>query len=437
MRNVASMRDRGKTMASVLLAAAAAVGCAEPPLPPAIPIVPLPVPDCIPMVERLEHLDQPSALGFSAVELLARVSGESLSPLVWLPPEQNAEYTLSYGPEGGRSQLSVRVTPVEGEVRYRHEQLSDAAPEGTVCAEGVLEVPVSVSLRSQTQALDETFAARLEAKSAYRAELSHRFAPGTWSGGFRFTEVTSLDPARAVSTGPLSLSLVLWEGGSQGSLATEVVSQPKAASGKNAEPWLGALASSEPTSLALWPSAEPCSVPSQSSLPSDAKVLGFSVSDVLSTLAQERARDLTWSSGDSTQVELSFVPPGAELCQGVADGLSFQTSVRLHTVDGRLDAELPVQISAANENGSIGEITVQSLENADSAAAPLSLTGLGRGQTRGFGQIRVDLDASFHAGVSAGTITVSGVRTSSGTSATAGEAEGALTSELASARWSR
>ena len=120
-------------------------------------------------------------------------------------------------------------------------------------AEGVLEVPVSVSLRSQTQALDETFPARLEAKSAYRAELSHTFAPGTWSGGFRFTEVTSLNPELAVSTGPLSLSLVLWEGGSQGSLTTEVVSQPRpGSSSAKLETWPGALASSEPASLALF-----------------------------------------------------------------------------------------------------------------------------------------------------------------------------------------
>ena len=436
------MCDRGKTesitsslLGAALLGAATSLACAEPPLPPAIPVVPLPVPDCIPMVERLQHLDQPSALGFSAVELLARVSGESQSPLIWLAPEQSPEYLLAYGPERGRSLLSVRITPVEGEVRYRYELLSDTAPEGTECAEGVLEVPVSVSLRSQTQALDETFPARLEAKSAYRADLSHTFAPGTWSGGFRFTEVTSLNPELAVSTGPLSLSLVLWEGGSQGSLTTEVVSQPRpGSSSAKLETWPGALASSEPASLALWPSAEPCEVPSQSSLPSDARLLGFSVDDVLATLGRESTRELSWSSGDSTVLELSFLPTGSELCQGVAEALSFQTSVRLHTGDGRLEAELPVRVSAADDGGRIGEITVQSLEAAESAGAPLSVTGLGRGQTRGVGQIRVDLDASFRGGSSAGTITVSGVRSST---PAASDGNGELTSELASARWSR
>jgi hypothetical protein len=427
------MCDRGKTLS--LTSLAALLACAEPPLPPAVPVLPLALPYCIPMVERLQHLDQPSALGFSAVELLARVSGETLSPLVWLPPEHNEQFTLAYGPESGRSQLSVRITPVEGEVRYRHELLAETAPEDTVCAEGVLEVPVSVSLRSQTLALDETFPARLEAKSAYRAELSHRFAPGTWSGGFTFTDVTSLDPERTVSTGALSLSLQLWEGGSMGSLATEVVTQPRAGtSSASTEPWPGALASSEPASLALWPSAEPCAVPSQSSLPSDARVLGFSVNDVLGALSRESARELTWSSGDNTQIELTFLPTGSELCQGVAEALSFQTSVRVHTVDGRLDAELPVLVNAVSQNGSIGEITVQSVETADGAAAPLSITGLGRGQTRGVGQIRVDLDASFRAGASAGTITVSGVRAGG---AAAPATDGALTSELASARWSR
>lgn len=421
------------------LGAAALAGCAEAPLAPVFPVLPLPVPDCIPMVERLQHLDQPSALGFSAVELLARVSGESQSPLIWLAPEQSEQYTLAYGPERGRSQLSVRITPVAGELLYRHEQLSDTAPEGTVCAEAVLEVPVSVSLRSQTQALDETFPARLQAKNAYRAELSHRFAPGTLSGAFSFTEVTSLDPELTVSTGPLSLSLSLWEGGSQGSLVTELVSQPKAGSrSAKLETWPGALASSEPASLALWPSAEPCATPSYSSLPSDARLLGFSVSDVLGRLAREPARQLIWSSGDRTQLELSFVPPGSELCQSAAEALSFQTSVRLHTADGRLNAELPVQISAANENGTVGAIAVRSIDVADSAGAPLTLTGLGRGRTRDFGQLRVELDASFQAGASAGTITVSGVRARSGAGATEASSDGdSALSELDSARWSR
>ncbi len=409
---------------------AALMACAEPPLPPAVPVLPLPLPDCMPLVERLQHLDQPSPLGFSAVELLARIAGESQSPLIWLPPPQSAEYLVGYGPESGRSQLSVRITPLAGELLYRHEELSVTAPEGTVCAEPVLELPVSVSLRSQTLALDETFETRLQARSAYRAELSHRFAPGAWRGGFSFTELLSLDPQRAVSTGPLSLAMAVWEGGSQGSLEAEIVTQPRTSSGPSAEPWPGALARSELASVALWPSAEPCTEPSQSSLPSDARPLGFSVNDVLGTLARESTRELVWSSGDRAQLELSFVAPAGELCQGVAEALSFQASVRLHTSDGRLSAEVPVQVDATDVNGTIGEITVRSLEAEDSEA-PVSFTGFIGGPSGASSQLRVDLDASFQRGLSAGNLVITGVRASTSSAATN------ATSELASARWTR
>src|SRR4051812_2880870 len=99
--------------------------CAGQPLPePEMPLLLPPGPPCIPVVEGLAQLDQPSALGFSAVELLARLAGESVSPLVWLPAETNGEYTLAYGPESGRSNLRLQVAPAEGEVRYRHELLA-------------------------------------------------------------------------------------------------------------------------------------------------------------------------------------------------------------------------------------------------------------------------------------------------------------------------
>src|SRR5262245_2296286 len=75
--------------------------------PPELPVLPVPSTPCVSVVERIAHLDQPSALGFSAVELLARVTGESVSPLVWVAPESNPEYTLSYGPETGVTNLRL------------------------------------------------------------------------------------------------------------------------------------------------------------------------------------------------------------------------------------------------------------------------------------------------------------------------------------------
>lgn len=376
------------TAASVALAA-----CAETPIVPDAPMVPLAIAPCTPVVERLEHLDQPSALGFSAVELLARVAGESSSPLAWLPPEPSSDYTLAYGPENGRSSLRLQVVPAEGEVLYRHELRADDAPDDVECAQDVLEVPVTVSLQSSAGALDETFPAQLQASAAYRAQLTHRFLRS--SGAFN-TDLRSLEPERAFSAGPLLLQATLWEGGSQGSLSTEILgSFTDRASPATRAAFPAPVPVAEPMVLAQWPSAEPCGAASMTRLPSDAKVLGFSVSDVLSALAASGSRELTWSTGDVTALELDFVPPASELCQSVDDALAFATNLRVRTADGKLSTELPVQISAAGEGGALGEISVQTPEpetNAGAVAPP-----------------GVELDASFRSGLSTGTLTLSGV----------------------------
>jgi hypothetical protein len=400
-------------------AAASLAGCAEAPIVPDVPLVPLTIAPCTPVVERLQHLDQPSALGFSALELLARVAGESSSPLGWLPPESSADYTLAYGPESGRSSLRVQVLPAEGEVLYRHELRADDAPDDLECGEDVLLVPVTVSLQSGAGALDETFAAQLEASTVDRAQLTHRFARN--SGAFN-TDLRSLDPQRSFSAGPLLLQATLWEGGSQGALSTEVL----ASYGANASAATRAalpvpLVVGEPTVLAQWPSAEPCGAASMSRLPSDAKVLGFSVADVLSALASSGSRELTWSTGDVTALELDFVPPPSELCQSVDGALAFEASVRVHTADGKLSTQLPVQISAAGASGALGEISVQTPEQETNAA--------GADDT-----MRVDLDASFRSGLSAGTVTVSGPDPRRA-ALSLGDARGLR--ELASGRWTR
>jgi hypothetical protein len=401
------------------LACAALTACAEAVIVADVPMVPLTIAPCTPIAERLQHLDQPSALGFSAVELLARVAGESSSPLAWLPAEPSSEYTLAYGPENGRSSLRLQVLPAEGEVLYRHELRADDAPDDVECGESVLVVPVTVSVQSGAGALDETFAAQLEASTVYRAQLTHRFT--SRSGAFN-TDLRSLDPERTFSAGPLLLQATLWEGGSQGSLSTEVLGAftdraSPAARGAFPVP----LAAAEPTYLAQWPSAEPCGAASMSRLPSDAKVLGFSVTDVLSALAASRSRELIWSTGDVTALELDFVPPASELCQSVDGALAFGTSLRLRTADGKLTTELPVQISAASEGGALGEISVQTPEQETNAAGANDTT-------------RIELDASFRSGLSTGTITLSGVDARRA-ALSLGDARSMR--ELASGRWTR
>ncbi|HVZ31455.1 MAG TPA: hypothetical protein VG963_03470 [Polyangiaceae bacterium] len=383
--------------------------------------------DCVSEVARLDHLDEASPLGFSAVELLARASGESSSPLVWLPPSSGPEYRLEYGPEHGVSTLQLQVAAAEGDVLYHSETPAPGAAEEVQCAPSVLDVPVRVTLQSGAQALDESFAARLLASTPYRASFSHSFAPGSLGGGL-LTDVGSLDPERRISAGALLLDVTVWQGGSSGTLRA-VLQSDYAQPSKELRPALAPPG--EPQSLAVWPSAESCPDTGRH-LPSSARVLGFSVEDVQRSLGSAAPRPLTWSSGDTTEVRLELEAPPSELCQSIEDELAFDAILHAHTLDDRLDAELPVQVSVASDAGSMGAIAIRSSEPSSATSAnpgvphpaPPHLKGIDR---KGYEVVRVELAATFQAGSSEGTLTVLGLEDA---------AQEAAGTELESARWS-
>ena len=61
---------------------------------------------CGPAQTRIEHLDEPTALGFSAVEVLNRVAGSRSVPLYWLEPVSNQEMSLLPGPSAAARRSS-------------------------------------------------------------------------------------------------------------------------------------------------------------------------------------------------------------------------------------------------------------------------------------------------------------------------------------------
>jgi hypothetical protein len=309
---------------------------------------------CRPVVRRVEHVDEPTELGFSAIEVLNHLAGASASPLVWLAPRRNDQYTLVYGPERGASQLSLSVEPAPGEILYRYRVPLDGAPEDTECEPGHLEIPVEVTMQSQAGALDETFATTLEARESYRGSFHQTFDPGTLAGGLQFSELSSLDPERSFVLGPLTLEVVLWQGGSQGSLRARVDSRYAAESKK----WRPLPeAAPEPDALALWPSVEACDEPFQH-LPSDAKLIGFSARDVLAALQARGNPELEWSDGSATLLRLDFAELPAGICQAPGDRLQFDAAVRVRTDDGRLDTRFPVRVVASAQRGMLREIAI-------------------------------------------------------------------------------
>lgn len=309
---------------------------------------------CEPVAEQVEHIDQPTPLGFSAIDVLNRLAGQHAAPLVWIEPGSNPEYGLAYGPERGTSSVMMQVRAADGVILYRYRTPALGAPEGTECDPGALEIPVEVTLKSSAGALDETFSAALSAQVPYRGRISKTFEPGALEGGLSFSKLDSFDRERSFWLARLSLDVLLWEGGSSGSLSGQLGAAYVKESKQVRPPPLPAT---DPGELALWPSAEACEGPFLY-LPSNAKVMGFSALDVLNALDGDRPRELTWSDGSVTELSLTYFDVDDHVCQAIEDGLSLDAEVHARTRDGRIDTRLPVRVTALEEAGGIGEISI-------------------------------------------------------------------------------
>jgi hypothetical protein len=304
----------------------------------------------------VEHVDEPTPLGFSALDVLARLGGRTSSSLDWLEPEPSEEYELEYGPEQGRSSLVVDVRAGDGQIMNRWREPLLNAPEDTECGPGVLDIPVEVTLSSAGSALEESFDAVLSASVPYRGHLSKRIEPRRLRGGLTLGRLVSLDPERSFSLGALTFEAELWSGGSRGVLGAELYSLYTNPS-EDLRP--APAAPSQPGPLALWPSGRACGG-AQVALPSDARVLGFSALDVLERIRQAGPRQLTWHDGSVTPVRLVPLEPDVELCQELGESLSFEVVLRAESVDGRLGVDLPVNVDVVDAGGDIGDIAIQS-----------------------------------------------------------------------------
>jgi hypothetical protein len=357
---------------------------------------------CEEAVLRIEHVDEPTALGFSAIDVLTRVAGSHASPLVWLDPVDSPEYELAYGPERGASTLSVEVRATAGDILHRYRAPIWNAPEGTECDAGALEIPVEVTLQSGAHALDETFATVLAARVPQRATFSKTFAPSALGGGLAFSKVGSLDPERSFWLAQLRADVLLWEGGSSGALSGQVGAGHAKPSKRQRPPPEPAT---DPGTFAVWPSPEPCEAP-QSALPSDARLMGFSARDVLSVLERQPDRELMWSDGSVTALSLEFVGLEDHLCQAFDDVLEFDVAVRAKTSDGRIDTRLPVRIAATPANGTIGEIAMSREPEATLTVARLEPAGVFDAALGANGSVLVDIEMTQRGTADAGSISL-------------------------------
>lgn len=362
---------------------------------------------CEPAALRIDHVDEPTALGFSAIDVLAQVAGPRYSPLIWLEQPANGEYELSYGPEHGVSSIGLDVRVAEGQIWHQYRAPLLDAPEGTECDPGFLQIPVELSIESAAQALNERVSAVLEARVPYRGHVVTTFGSAALAGGLRIDRLGSLDPARSFWLGPLTFEAWLWRDGSSGSLSTQVGAAYVKESKQLRPPPLPAA---QPGDLALWPSARACDDASSIPLPSDAKLMGWSARDVMDELGAKQPRELTWSDGSVTGLELDFAELPSEVCQSFEESLEFDAALRVKTSDGRIHVRMPVRVSAAPERGGIGEIALRrGGPETPLDAADLAASGITDAPVGDYASILIDIEGTYRGAGETGSISLRGV----------------------------
>lgn len=414
--------------APIALAACLGCGASSAPVAPGLLWLPSSAADaCVQTFAPVAHWDEPTALGFSAVEVLGRLEGARSSPLDWAEPMPNDEYVLEYGPERGSSGIELDVRARDGRLLLGQSTPRLDAPEDTTCPAGALQIPVEITLRSSGLALDERIDTVLEASVPYQGHLRHTLSARALGGGLSFYQVSSLDPERAFWIGSLGIEALLWEGGSLGSLNVELGGGYTRAAEQLRPPPAPA---EQPAALATWPSAHACGGSSRY-LPSDARVLGFSVLDVLERLAAPATRSLTWSDGSVVPIALELEAPEPFSCQEVGETLRFGAVLRARSDDEGLDVRLPVQVEAESSGrGDLGAIAVESSE--PETPHPISTSAAERSHLHlsGYRALLVTLDWTRQGDRDSGSLALRGVD-----SAAPGADGNYASSTLTNGRW--
>ncbi|MEZ4452965.1 MAG: hypothetical protein R3B09_26130 [Nannocystaceae bacterium] len=282
--------------------------------------------ECEEVVTVLAGPEAASAIGFTAAEVLATVSGSHSAPLHW---HQGA---IQVGPESGASELTVEVTYAGGEIRFVDAKSPYGDEAGGQCAPR-LEIDAEIKLHTAGGALDEAFTATLRAVRPDVAVLAHEIEVDAIEGTL---EVTSIEPAEGKAA-PMNLGVGIAAFGLFGAFdgGVEVVSGDTAAYGFH--------------NYATFPSAEPeCEFPAEATLPFDVAWGSHSAADALALLDAFPSLSLQWEGDAATSLTISATPSGGSACGRIAPlgadaGLRFGVDVTMKSDDGRLDGVVALE----------------------------------------------------------------------------------------------
>lgn len=298
-----------------------------------------------------------TSLGFSAEQVATLVAGEHTSSLQWV--EVNG---TSYGPETGRSEITVRVEPLGRARLIDRSPPSYSGDEGGPaiglaepldgCRDSVA-IDVRIELETRGGALAESVETTIEAYAPDFASGDLRLDLDELSGAFE-AELTA-PPNSELTRSTLNVGLGFSEYGAIGafSLQSEFRSLDGNAAGQG-----GA------GEIAHFPADDYCGSPNAVSVLATQAVRGLSLASALDALNAQSPTTVQFTPAGTSELELEYTTDAQRVCitfdrdelyNGEAGGalLDVPGRVRLVSADGRIDGDVSVQISAATQSGSV------------------------------------------------------------------------------------
>ncbi len=379
---------------------------------------------CVDEVTVIESLDEVSALGFSAQEVLAFAQGVHESPIHWHPGD------VKFGPETAESELTVSITYADGEIRFVASQPEGGAEFGGDCPDR-LEIDTEVTMQTSGGALDEAFVGTLRAMRPNVAMILEQREPEKLEGAF---EIESVVPADGEAT-ELTLGIGISTFGLFGSIDGGIQVESGEAVGFG------------PFNYATFPAAEmACDFPFEAPVPFDAAFGAFSAADALALLEAHPAHTLTWEQDPPSALTLSAVHDGAPICARMAPSspegdqpLSFGVELTMTSEDGRLDGALTLEAQAmADANGELAELHLFNYAPYASHVAPEAFEeafGVHGIDLAGYDGGGITFDAFCTQATSTGAITVLGATVHECADEPGEGCEGTDMDELAEGTW--
>ncbi|WP_437720443.1 hypothetical protein [Sorangium sp. So ce861] len=350
-------------------------------------------------------LEEATALGFTAGEVLAQAEGTFESPIVWAPPDD----MVNAGPEQGEGEITINVAHGGGAIRFVESRFVESRPResndeieagpaiaGDLCKSRI-EIDVELTIATSGGALAETVPAILSSSDPRHVALEAELDLDALSGSLVLT------PQReGWALADLTIRGGMAAGASWGSI------------GARLEYSDGEVAGAGFRSIASWPTAETCDrggLP----LPLDTALLAFSAADVLAENA-EVAATFTWDDGTTTPIALSLEAADDVACVSLGGefdeaGVRIPARLRLVTEDGRVDLETDVDVYAlADAEGRLVDASFQSVHlrgvAPDDFEATYGITGF---DVSGYDEASSTVRGTFTGGSSTGALEVLGL----------------------------